>query len=248
MPAALAACSAQDHPRSRGVYGHQWPSRGSRPGSSPLARGLQGGEVAGRSIRGIIPARAGFTRPGRGASTIIPDHPRSRGVYSQVAPRDRAAGGSSPLARGLLHPRPRGVDRAGIIPARAGFTRRAARRSGHGADHPRSRGVYAPHWRSGRRCRGSSPLARGLHRSGCFQWRVRGIIPARAGFTPRPGPNLAHHQDHPRSRGVYRLPAQRAPSPEGSSPLARGLRGLPRHHGAAAPDHPRSRGVYCVLV
>ena len=92
----------------------------------------------------------------------------------------------------------------------------------------------------------------------------RGIIPARAGFTTNF--REAHHigRDHPRSRGVYPEDLVIFASPEGSSPLARGLphssflgrlftRIIParagftyRHAGPAPPlrDHPRSRGVY----
>ena len=70
------------------------------------------------------------------------DHPRSRGVYTM----DWSAGvflmGSSPLARGLrYHARVR-VHGCGIIPARAGFTARAAGPGTGTRDHPRSRGVY----------------------------------------------------------------------------------------------------------
>ena len=91
-----------DHPRSRGVYGGEVARHGDGGGSSPLARGLpRRGRPAGGG-RGIIPARAGFTR--RLAAGII------------------GVGGSSPLARGL-HTRISWVHtRMGIIPARAGFT------------------------------------------------------------------------------------------------------------------------------
>ena len=95
---------------------------------------------------------------------------------------------------------------------------------------------------------GSSPLARGLPRTG-----------PRA----RPGP-----WDHPRSRGVYAADAERRLCEHGSSPLARGLRegfkpgrnepgiiparaGFTRWVGACARrcrDHPRSRGVYDFLA
>ena len=71
-----------DHPRSRGVYPEKMDrmrcGRGSSPlargllpafslpnspsGSSPLARGLLAGPGDGPGYRGIIPARAGFTR------------------------------------------------------------------------------------------------------------------------------------------------------------------------------------------
>ena len=92
----------------------------------------------------------------------------------------------------------------------------------------------------------------------------RGIIPARAGFTP-PCPSAPGVEpDHPRSRGVYfNFTADKQYS-GGSSPLARGLRAQPAHDGAPARiiparagfthfpsprpqpgrDHPRSRGVY----
>ena len=75
----------------------------------------------------------------------------------------------------------------------------------HYADHPRSRGVY---------CRDAPGAA-------C----TRGIIPARAGFTDHH--DLVHLLllDHPRSRGVYTVPVAYGQSMEGSSPLARGLRG-----------------------
>ena len=135
--------SGPDHPRSRGVY--RWRGRGAigSPGSSPLARGLPVAEVpAGGHVR-IIPARAGFTPPRPPSAPRSGDHPRSRGVYLGPAAHDAPVRGSSPLARGLPdaavaragrtedHPRSRGVyvreaarlpARAGIIPARAGFT------------------------------------------------------------------------------------------------------------------------------
>ena len=134
-----------DHPRSRGVYPNSLVGKRAAKGSSPLARGLPR-EVMGRPpINGIIPARAGFThfpsprpQPGR-------DHPRSRGVYRRCLFRGayrariipaRAGftkwtqdlcnhfGGSSPLARGLLLLLAHIRVILGIIPARAGFTRK----------------------------------------------------------------------------------------------------------------------------
>ena len=72
---------------------------------------------------------------------------------------------------------------SGIIPARAGFT---AGYTGFGlvvGDHPRSRGVYALRAGPLPPAPGSSPLARGLHRTVMADLRLRRIIPARAGFT-----------------------------------------------------------------
>ena len=157
---------------------------------------------------------------------------------------DREYDGSSPLARGLLCVNVDDAGRAGIIPARAGFTWTTPQSAGLAGDHPRSRGVYF------------SPLA--------FCALACWIIPARAGFTvPVKSPDRSK-SDHPRSRGVYEFRGTVTCATEGSSPLARGLRGgraqiqispriIParagftlatRVAGTLTLDHPRSRGVY----
>ena len=172
--------------------------------------------------------------------------------------------GSSPLARGLL---PLGDDPAtvlGIIPARAGFTRRTPQDSVRPQDHPRSRGVYRNITAEVQETGGSSPLARGLHRMTRRQVEAHRIIPARAGFTSTASARRPSNQDHPRSRGVYSPCAPWSQISSGSSPLARGLRRhlldppgregiIPARAGFTpsstdtpipARDHPRSRGVY----
>ena len=172
--------------------------------------------------------------------------------------------GSSPLARGL---HPTVVDMAlgvRIIPARAGFTQSGDGGVGAQQDHPRSRGVYAARQSSSRTASGSSPLARGLQRELSRQSGVKRIIPARAGFTSSGSSRPVWQSDHPRSRGVYSRSGLMTTYIEGSSPLARGLRGgflfmavasriIPARAGFAfflcaitlgKRDHPRSRGVY----
>ena len=183
-PARKHGCG-RDHPRSRGVYSDLGPRVGRGLGSSPLARGLP--ELAAEKAIGvrIIPARAGFTGRSSGFPTMASDHPRSRGVYRGRRRRSPRAGGSSPLARGLLMPSATWRAAHGIIPARAGFTRRLLGRGRGPADHPRSRGVYAAGRARRRQRHGSSPLARGLP-GGSSSPTMRGrIIPARAGFTGR---------------------------------------------------------------
>ena len=112
----------------------------------------------------------------------------------------------------------------GIIPARAGFTRRRGKLIRLPGDHPRSRGVYKEVGGVSTHVLGSSPLARGLRHArppglgGCR------IIPARAGFTMRTGTTPSPRADHPRSRGVYQEFIAQATQMGGSSPLARGLR------------------------
>ena len=151
-----------DHPRSRGVYSQSASSNSEETGSSPLARGLRPNRRCKGPRTGIIPARAGFTPTASRWSCSTRDHPRSRGVYCAEDSQDCDGAGSSPLARGLRAGRPRDARAAGIIPARAGFTRCRSLSESPRSDHPRSRGVYGQPRRRGRPEAGSSPLARGL--------------------------------------------------------------------------------------
>ena len=192
------------------------------------------------------------------------DHPRSRGVYHGRPSTGPRAGGSSPLARGLLSVALRPVCGARIIPARAGFTVKCLFMIAHSPDHPRSRGVYRPRRLSRRTRAGSSPLARGLRTYPRLRAGARRIIPARAGFTRWGRRRRGGGRDHPRSRGVYIVDRRPYSGGPGSSPLARGLRhrarrpapgegiiparagftGSPGTRPPPWPDHPRSRGVY----
>ena len=90
-----------------------------------------------------------------------------------------------------------------IIPARAGFTVPGSEFAGLRRDHPRSRGVYGFEESAAQNRLGSSPLARGLPIPDRVQDVRIGIIPARAGFTPRAREDHNSWPDHPRSRGVY---------------------------------------------
>ena len=263
-PGSGPPCS-WDHPRSRGVYPSGWRPQGGRPGSSPLARGLLQ-EARRRVRRGrIIPARAGFTRPGHDCGSLQWDHPRSRGVYWVMQGFQKGLEGSSPLARGLRAPATTAGPYSGIIPARAGFTHHLHHRRRHLRDHPRSRGVYSRITTAGASLSGSSPLARGLPPPRSCTGPPCRIIPARAGFTRPVHVRRVTDGDHPRSRGVYPLSQYPSFADVGSSPLARGLpAGDAQDDGAAgiiparagftnpvfalitcSPDHPRSRGVYC---
>ena len=257
---------SRDHPRSRGVYDEVVGPDEVVAGSSPLARGLLDHGVHTPVCVGIIPARAGFTVGPLGGNAGQGDHPRSRGVYTARSSSTPSPSGSSPLARGLRGDRRPRCPRTRIIPARAGFTDQGAQAGPVAGDHPRSRGVYRPIERPGIGALGSSPLARGLRRDRPPRRLRPGIIPARAGFTPRPGRQAAGAPDHPRSRGVYAPGRGVRGGQDGSSPLARGLppvtrmvtkpcRIIPARAGFTVRaltrlfrgvDHPRSRGVYVV--
>ena len=236
----------------------------SIPGSSPLARGLRSTPEQQGSWGGIIPARAGFTHRTWGPRPSSRDHPRSRGVYACLIPSIAVDAGSSPLARGLRLTFPGRLRPSGIIPARAGFTANAAGTSSPRRDHPRSRGVYTSSFASFSAMCGSSPLARGLLKTGHGGGAAGGIIPARAGFTRPLFSQGSGCGDHPRSRGVYLGLRDAGQASLGSSPLARGLhdrhagelgahRIIPARAGftprlsrtsGCLTDHPRSRGVY----
>ena len=199
-------------------------------------------------MSGIIPARAGSTHPYQTKARETPDHPRSRGVYRKRHVNTNGRTGSSPLARGLQVQWRDAAAPSGIIPARAGSTK----------------GKPREHLLPG----GSSPLARGLPRHHRRSRCCRRIIPARAGSTSGVGLNSAFAADHPRSRGVYLAALAGRAGFSGSSPLARGLRGLPGRSPAGgriiparagstaevaeedrlSGDHPRSRGVYTMTA
>ena len=192
-------------------------------GSSPLARGLRPAVRQDDLVLRIIPARAGFTKTAHRTKTTSEDHPRSRGVYPPRLSRPDYRTGSSPLARGL-HAQVRLVaPGAGIIPARAGFTRTPRFRRSETWDHPRSRGVYDTSLSDPEALSGSSPLARGLRPGTGLTRSERRIIPARAGFTSAVETSRIEVTDHPRSRGVYEIAQPPAGQVRGSSPLARGL-------------------------
>ena len=131
-----------DHPRSRGVYGRLLCGVWAEGGSSPLARGLRRRPSVPQVWAGIIPARAGFTRPCLRTRPRLRDHPRSRGVYDRAWDDEAWEAGSSPLARGLPGNSKSSPAPWRIIPARAGFTTTNVRIRTQRPDHPRSRGVY----------------------------------------------------------------------------------------------------------
>ena len=255
-----------DHPRSRGEY----PSVRGEPvrprGSSPLSRGILVEAVLDVVEGGIIPALAGNTVAGMTGVGRGPDHPRSRGEYSDETGWCVIDPGSSPLSRGIPTFSLTGPRGARIIPALAGNTTTCTDPTGCTRDHPRSRGEYSGNSFPTSTNMGSSPLSRGIrHQNTAVQLPPR-IIPALAGNTSTTSTRSCSTKDHPRSRGEYGTPPAPPPSGKGSSPLSRGILGLdaglavgdriiPALAGntSTSPstysdwwDHPRSRGEYWV--
>ena len=153
-------------------------------------------------------------------------HPRSRGEHVLSHRMMGCGRGSSPLARGthesraLMNLPPR------LIPARAGNTNPESQSRYLDAAHPRSRGEHTRRARRFRRERGSSPLARGTRNCHVAPGSDGRLIPARAGNTSQALRYLSVRAAHPRSRGEHRPTSSWAGAVSGSSPLARGTRGI----------------------
>ena len=91
-------------------------------GSSPLSRGILLRTQEQHGVAGIIPALAGNTARLVLPRSGPPDHPRSRGEYTEAARQVGADTGSSPLSRGILNSSLIREVVFRIIPALAGNT------------------------------------------------------------------------------------------------------------------------------
>ncbi len=191
-------------------------------GSSPLVRGalvVEDEEVDGA---GIIPARAGSTKPVCHVLPDLRDHPRSCGEHRLTRFRQLKLLGSSPLVRGAqAYDVPFSVS-DGIIPARAGSTRSSCPPACACRDHPRSCGEHWMEDQGRSRSSGSSPLVRGAPGADPRRDVVDGIIPARAGSTSSAVSTANAAKDHPRSCGEHLDCHDYHSFFVGSSPLVRG--------------------------
>ena len=139
--------------------------------------------------------------------------------------------GSSPLARGPPANWIASKPKVGLIPARAGTTRRSARTRSCTWAHPRSRGDHLEPNLNNVAAAGSSPLARGPQKAVYTPGHLAGLIPARAGTTRHCCRRSSARRAHPRSRGDHLLAVSGMALSMGSSPLARGPR-MTHHHEA----------------
>ena len=233
-------------------------------GSSPHARGTLSAVLLDLRIIGIIPACAGNTTLYPNVSVMTWDHPRMRGEHMAKSTNCCKSLGSSPHVRGTRLYYGKQLFQQGIIPACAGNTRSASWRPPNCRDHPRMRGEHPWDTMSMYRRPGSSPHARGTHRS-CFNpCSIVGIIPACAGNTRLALGYVAGTGDHPRMRGEHPSFRKENSTRKGSSPHARGTRRLRLHEivmrgiipacagntvtrivtTALTRDHPRMRGEH----
>ena len=171
------------HPRSRGDHRNVVLVGGRFQGSSPLARGTPLDNSSHIHYRGLIPARAGNTRPQEEDGAMTRAHPRSRGEHSMPMSAYRVVRGSSPLARGTRAILTGYQNSSRLIPARAGNTRFPIAQRPLSWAHPRSRGEHLGIDNTEYFIEGSSPLARGTRHASTSEAARSGLIPARAGNT-----------------------------------------------------------------
>ena len=138
--------------------------------------------------------------------------------------------GSSPRVRGKPAVNQTGQREAGLIPARAGKTRRRGRRQPAPPAHPRACGenpfistVLGYDIGSSPRVRGKRPLQPG-------HFSVFGLIPARAGKTVRYESKITPPAAHPRACGENPTESEWVMGWGGSSPRVRGKLAVRQSH------------------
>ena len=210
------------HPRAGGENPSTASAFPSCPGSSPRGRGkLQVGDAGGAG-GGLIPARAGKTWLQRLRGGVGSAHPRAGGENVEAGGGHWSWSGSSPRGRGKRRGIPARAGGRRLIPARAGKTLSQPLRARRRTAHPRAGGENAAHALAEIYARGSSPRGRGKldHLGGGCG--VVGLIPARAGKTPRRPSARPRAPAHPRAGGENWLAGEEWALEAGSSPRGRG--------------------------
>ena len=149
-------------------------------------------------------------------------HPHAGGENTLIRADDKNFKGSSPRGRG----KPLGGQGAGreqgLIPTRAGKTRRRRRGACHTWAHPHAGGENFRHGIEAPLDLGSSPRGRGKRERNVQTVDVHRLIPTRAGktrgYASRPGPSRAH----PHAGGENIEDVRAVPTALGSSPRGRG--------------------------
>ena len=201
-----------------------WTTRSS--GSSPHARGTPPGHQDGSLPGRFIPACAGNADAVRIHQAQPPVHPRMRGERSGSTGAPPPPGGSSPHARGTLTgPRPE-PPLPRFIPACAGNALPPCGLRLSSPVHPRMRGERRPLSDDVQVNPGSSPHARGTRRMAAGVVIFSRFIPACAGNAESRQRESGTGAVHPRMRGERSHGVSGRTTVAGSSPHARGTRGL----------------------
>lgn len=125
--------------------------------------------------------------------------------------------------RGIQKSKPKKHICSGFIPTHAGNIRPTAGTWCLLRVHPRPRGEYFYISAFYTSTKGSSPLARGILKQARTDSDMARFTPAYAGNTGAGGSGGLPQWVHPRLRGEYILPRQKAEMQIGSPPLTRGI-------------------------
>ena len=134
----LRECRA--HPRAGGENAGKTLDVLVAPGSSPRGRGKPCRRRVSRPVGGLIPARAGKTRPCSSRPRTCRAHPRAGGENDRREVPAPIFLGSSPRGRGKLCRTLERVSDGGLIPARAGKTISCSFSFAFASAHPRAGG------------------------------------------------------------------------------------------------------------
>ena len=149
-------------------------------------------------------------------------HPRAGGENGMSGASSLAPVGSSPRGRGKRRSRRQGRNLRGLIPARAGKTHNFSSRWSWWGAHPRAGGENSPEIPVSLASPGSSPRGRGKQRPNEGLFGCLGLIPARAGKTPRRRSLIVRSPAHPRAGGENLGDLEAIGGEQGSSPRGRG--------------------------
>ena len=130
-----------DHPRACGANQGVVKDVFVLDGSSPRMRGKRTAFHETVDKFRIIPAHAGQTGTARPRTRWPTDHPRACGANSDMSMTALVKPGSSPRMRGKRFDRHRYAVTFRIIPAHAGQTTAATRKTTSNSDHPRACGA-----------------------------------------------------------------------------------------------------------
>ncbi len=241
---AIGANADGDHPRASGEHDGRRATMRGRVGPSPRERGAQTRTIRTSTPSRTIPARAGSTTPRPAFPRWGRDHPRASGEHVRLGQGQQRRSGPSPRERGALGAGQERYTVGRTIPARAGSTPTATRKTSPSRDHPRASGEHPAEGARRPRLAGPSPRERGarpVRRSSPPRART---IPARAGSTRSSEWTTPSSRDHPRASGEH-------PHLRGGLPLED--RTIPARAGSTAPlpprvegqgDHPRASGEH----
>ena len=196
----------QVDPRSRGADSHHSRGFSVAWGRSPLTRGRLWQYRRELQRAGSIPAHAGQTTAPPCARSRRGVDPRSRGADSCGSDRLQSRGGRSPLTRGRLAGLRAEAAGRRSIPAHAGQTARAGRRTPRFRVDPRSRGADWDSDVAACHVTGRSPLTRGRLATPALLALASRSIPAHAGQTGTGMRSMALSRVDPRSRGADHRP------------------------------------------